>query len=93
MIEQPYSALEANMTSSVTAKSFSAAMLARIPFGPMLWRKHDPKLNKKDQQWRNYQLARLEYLKDCIEARPDLASAGHPELQSVPSESVVGSAR
>jgi hypothetical protein len=71
------------MTSSITAIAFSTAMLACVPFGTILWRKHDSKLCEKDRKWRDHQVARLEFLKDCMKAETDPAPASHPELQSV----------
>lgn len=73
------------MTVSVTTGIFSAAMLTCIPFGTIIWRKVEAKLHEEDQKWRDQQAARLETLKQRINAEADLVNAWcYPDLPSVP---------
>jgi len=69
------------MTSPATAIAFSAAMLACVPFGTILWRKHNARMREKDQELRDAQLAQLQSLKDRMKDEP--VPLGYPDLPSV----------
>jgi hypothetical protein len=69
------------MTSSATAIAFSAAMLAGVPFGAILWRKHNVRMREEDQKLRDVQLARLQSLQ--VRMKNEFVPPGYLDLPSV----------
>lgn len=71
------------MTVSAIAVAFCAAMLACIPLGRILWRKHKAGLHETDRKWQAHQAARLESLLDRMKVEVDPAPVDYPELPRV----------
>jgi hypothetical protein len=85
LIKPAYSTDKASMIYWGVAMALSAAMLAGIPLGWILWRKYRAWLCEQDCQWRQAQAARLESVKERMKVA-EIASARfcYPELPSVP---------
>lgn len=84
LIEQGYSADEANMTSWVVETTSSTAMLACILLSWMLWRRYQAKLGEKERRWREAQLAQLESVKERMKEVIDPAQVDYSKMPGTP---------
>jgi len=66
------------MNTSDSAIAVTAALLACVPLGAILWRRRDAVMREKDLQLRNLQLSRLQSLRELLQDAP--ARAGYPDL-------------
>jgi hypothetical protein len=69
------------MTTSATAIAFCAAILACVPFGLILCRRHNARTREKDEELRDAQLARLQSVEDRM--KDELVPRGYLDLPSV----------
>lgn len=71
------------MSSSAIARVFSAALLNWLPLGTSIRLKREARLREKEREWRDRQAARLESLKQRIQAEEEFATGRYTDLPHV----------
>jgi hypothetical protein len=71
------------MSSSAIVRALSSALLNCVPLGTSIRLKREAKLREEERGWQDHQAARLESLKQRMQAEEEFATIRYPDLPHV----------